>query len=105
MTSYVLICSSNRFESPDAVNSLHLAKQLAEGGHNVAVFFVQNGVFAAAAADPDLRAAAEIGVRLLADEFALRERGVTQPPHSMVRAASLDFVVDRLAAGDKVIWQ
>ncbi len=105
MSNFVLISSQNELESRNATRCIHLAVNLAGMGHAVTVFMLQNGVFAACGNPIELSNAARAGVRVLADDFSLRERGIAADQVSRnVQASSLDFVVDRLAAGDKVIW-
>ena len=105
MTDYVLIASRNRLEAADATHCFDLAEDLAASGHTVTVFMVQNGVLTARGGAVTLDAAAAAGVRLLADQFSLHERGISDGQiHNSVLISPLDFVVDRLAAGDKVIW-
>jgi len=42
-------------------------------------------------------------VKILADDFALQERGITKLAEG-VSVGSIDVVVDHLAAGHKVMW-
>ena len=71
------------------------------------VFLVQNGVLSARAGAPrrgleDLRAA---GVEVLADDFSLRERGISaERLLAGVPPASLEVVIDHLADGRKALW-
>lgn len=102
MSNYVLILSRNRLESTAASRCLDLATDLRAGGHSVTVFLVQNGVFVGA---DELSDAVDGGVRVVADGFSLRERGLAQSQlHDAVGVASLDLIIDRLVAGDKVVW-
>ena len=105
MAQYLLIESRDPFESNDVSYYYDLAKGLADDGHQVTIFLVQNGVLVArpskgAAA---LSALARVGVKILADDFAIKERGVAQLAEG-VSVASIDVVVDHLAAGHKVMW-
>ncbi|MEM8816076.1 MAG: sulfur reduction protein DsrE [Pseudomonadota bacterium] len=105
MNHYVLIASKNWREAADANDCFELGAKLAEKGNTVAVFMVQNGVLTACDGAPELLAARDAGVMLLADAFSLRERGIsTARINESVRSSTLDFVIDRMAAGDKVIW-
>jgi sulfur relay (sulfurtransferase) complex TusBCD TusD component (DsrE family) len=84
-----------------------LAPALAAKGSDVAVFLVDNGVFAArrGVASELLSALASAGVSVFADEFALAERGILgdeQAPE--VSVTSLDTLVDHLAEGRKAMW-
>ena len=50
-----------------------------------------------------LRTLVGSGVRILADEFALKERGITKL-FDGVQIAPIDMVVDHLEAGHKTVW-
>jgi predicted peroxiredoxin len=107
MSKYLLIESRDPFESNDVASICELASGLAKDQHEVTLFLVQNGVLVArkSAKSAALSAAAEAGVRVLADEFSLRERGITQDRLMPgVKAAPLDVVVDQLAEGRKAMW-
>ncbi len=106
MSNYLLIESQYR-RGTDPADPLHLAVNLASRGARVSVFLVQNGVLVARRYGSKASAsrAREAGVTLLADEFSLRERGITSDDiRDGITSAALDHVIDRLAAGDKVIW-
>ena len=105
MAQYLLIESRDPFESNDVGYYYDLAKGLVEGGNQVTLFLVQNGVLPArpSAHSATLSALARSGVTVLADDFSLRERGIAQLAEG-VAAASIDVVVDDLAAGHKTLW-
>jgi sulfur relay (sulfurtransferase) complex TusBCD TusD component (DsrE family) len=107
MSKYLLIESRDPFESHDVAFSYELATGLAKAGHDVTLLLVQNGVLPArsgAKAD-GLSAVLEAGVTVLADEFALGERGIPDTRLSAgVQRTSIDVVVDHLAAGHKTLW-
>lgn len=105
MTHYLLIESRDPFESNDVSYYYKLTKDLADAGNEVTIFLVQNGVLAAR---PSARSAAlcaleQSGVKILADDFSLRERGISKLAEGIV-AASIDVIVDHLAAGHKTLW-
>lgn len=107
MANYLLIESRDPFDSNDVSNYYQLARDLAREGNRVTLFLVQNGVLPArrGARYPDLDETARAGVKVLADEFSLRERGI--PADRLVEgvaAADLEVVVDQLAAGTKTLW-
>ncbi len=107
MADYLLIESRDPFESNDVSRLYTLAAKLAKNGSKVALFLVQNGVLSAreSAQSAALSAVAGNGVEVLADEFSLRERGISPDGLvSGVSAAPLDVVVDQLADGRKAIW-
>jgi sulfur relay (sulfurtransferase) complex TusBCD TusD component (DsrE family) len=105
MAQYLLIESRDPFESNDVSYYYDLAKGLADDGHQVTIFLVQNGVLVArpSKCSAALSALARVGVKILADDFAIKERGVTRLAEG-VSVASIDVVVDHLAAGHKVMW-
>ena len=105
MAAYTLIESQDPHGGDDFAR--RLAPALAEGGADVAVFFVDNGVFAArnGVASELLSRLTAAGVKLYADEFALSERGILGDDRAAeVTAANLDALVDQLAAGRKTLW-
>jgi sulfur relay (sulfurtransferase) complex TusBCD TusD component (DsrE family) len=107
MSDYLLISSRDPFTCPPTREVYELASELRERGHNVTLFLIENGVLAArASADYGaLREAAANGVKVLADEFALRQRAISvQGLLTGVAAAGLEHVIDALAAGAKTIW-
>ncbi len=107
MAKYCLIESRDPFDSNDTGFCCGLARQLAAGRHEVTLFLVQNGVLPArsGARAGELAGLAGAGVKVLADAFSLRERGIDEKRLvAGVAAAPLDVVLDALAEGAKVIW-
>jgi hypothetical protein len=89
MEHYLLIESRDPFESNDVPYYYELSKDLVEAGNDVTLYLVQNGVLATrASAHSGLSSLAETGVKVLADDVA----------------ASIETVVDLLAAGHKTLW-
>ena len=105
MGAYLLIESRDPFESNDVAYYYELARGLAEAKNEVTVLLVQNAVLAArpAAQSPALRALIKSGVKVMADDFALAERGITKLADG-VASAPIDVVVDHLEAGHKALW-
>jgi sulfur relay (sulfurtransferase) complex TusBCD TusD component (DsrE family) len=105
MAEYLLIESRDPFESNDVGYYYDLARGLVEAGEKVTLFLVQNGVFAArpSAKAPRLRVLVGSGVKILADDFALKERGITKLLDG-VQIAPIEIVVDHLEAGHKALW-
>jgi sulfur relay (sulfurtransferase) complex TusBCD TusD component (DsrE family) len=105
MAEYLLIESRDPFESNEVGYYYDLAKGLAHEGNSVTMFLVQNAVLATrpSKGSAALSALARAGVKVLADDFALKERGIAQLVDG-VSAAPIDVVVDHLAAGHKTIW-
>jgi len=107
MRGYLLIESRDPFESTGAARTCELAIQLRAAGHDVALFLVQNGVLAvrSVAGSTELDKVLGTKIEVLADDFSLRERGIA--PASLsggVKAAPIDSVVERMAAGWNAIW-
>jgi sulfur relay (sulfurtransferase) complex TusBCD TusD component (DsrE family) len=105
MAQYLLIESRDPFESNEVGYYYDLAKGLIGAGNEVTLFLVQNGVLAAR---PSTRSAAlsglaKAGVKVLADDFSLQERGIAKLADG-VTAQPIEIVVDHLAAGHKTLW-
>jgi sulfur relay (sulfurtransferase) complex TusBCD TusD component (DsrE family) len=105
MAQYLLIESRDAFESNDVAYYYDLAKGLVESGNQVTLFLAQNGVLAArpSAQSAALGALAQSGVTVLADDFSLQERGIAKLAEG-VTAASIEVIVDHLAAGHRTLW-
>ena|SRR5215510_2987462 len=105
MAEYLLIESRDPFESNDVGYYYDLARGLVESGNRVTLFLTQNGVLPArpSAHSATLSDLAKRGVKVLADEFSLQERGIAKLGEG-VAAASIEVVVDHLAAGHKTLW-
>jgi hypothetical protein len=105
MAEYLLIESRDPFESNDVSYYYELARGLVEARNQVTLLLVQNGVLAArpSANAPALRALIKAGVKVLADDFALAERGITKLVDG-VQSAPIDVVADHLEAGHKTLW-
>lgn len=104
---YLLIASRDPYTHALARRCFELAAQLAGEGRSVTLFLVQNGVLPARPSGGARRLTelARQGVRVLADDFSLRERGIE--PRALaagVQPASLDAVVDALERGARVLW-
>jgi hypothetical protein len=105
MAEYLLIESRDPFEFHDVGYYYDLARGLVEAGDKVTLFLVQNAVFAArpSAQAPQLRLLVGSGIKIVADDFALKERGITKLLDG-VQVAPIDIVVDHLEAGHKTLW-
>lgn len=108
MTNYIFIESRDPFESRDTQFVEEMATALKQRSNEVTVFLVQNGVLATRrnASDPYLARLTQAGIKLLADDFSLCERGIQLPElHPGVRASSIDVLVDALLQENtKAIW-
>jgi predicted peroxiredoxin len=107
MAKYLLIESRDPFENNVVARQYDLAVNLVKEGSEVTLFLVQNGVFPARPGSLSslLSNAARAGVQVLADDFSLRERGISANKLADgVKAAPLSVVIDQLADGRKAIW-
>ncbi|MEK6321713.1 MAG: DsrE family protein [Acidobacteriota bacterium] len=108
MTHYLFIECRDPFESRDARFVTETAAALKQHDNEVTVFLVQNGVLASRrnAIGSHLPQLAKAGVRLLADDFSLRERGI-EPAGLLpgIQQSSIDELVDILVRENtKAIW-
>jgi sulfur transfer complex TusBCD TusB component (DsrH family) len=108
MTSYLFIETRDPFESRDTEFVAETAAALKERDNEVTVFLVQNGVLAArrGARDTYLSRLAQAGVRVLADDFSLSERGIAGNDLRVgVTQSSVETLVEMLAREEtKAIW-
>ena len=107
MSLYVMIQSKSPWESGDVDHFYALARQLRQAGVEVTFFLVQNGVMAArgGANDPGLERLLGANVRVLADDFSLRERAIDPTSlKSGVRPSPIGQVVDLVTSGAKALW-
>jgi intracellular sulfur oxidation DsrE/DsrF family protein len=108
MSRYLLVESRNPYTSCEISGSTEHAVTLKRRGHDVALLLVQNGVqpLRHDAKAPALHAALAAGVEVLADEFALRERGISAGALvAGVRAVPPDTIIDRLVHGWTTLWR
>ncbi len=108
MTSYVFIESRDPFESNDTQFVLETATALKQRGHQVTVFLIQNGALATRrnARNSHLPQLAAAGIKLLADDFSLRERGIaTRELSDGIQTSTIEALADLLVQADtKAIW-
>jgi predicted peroxiredoxin len=107
-SQYVFVESRDPFDSPDTGFVADTAAALAARGRAVTVFLVQNGVLAARAGarGSHVPRLAGAGVRVLADDFSLVERGIdgAELPAGVV-AAPIGTLVDLAVQPDtKTLW-
>lgn len=105
MPDYVLVESRDPFEGKCFSQRCDLALMLLAEGSGVTLFLLENGVLGARAGAKisGLDKLAKAGVRLLADEFALRERGIERLAPN-IAAVGLDALIGELVAGAKTLW-
>ncbi len=107
MSSYLLIESRDPFEVNDVTYFYDLASGLKSRGNEVTLFLVQNGVLPARqnSGSALLSGLSESGVRVLADDLSLGERGITAKSLvNGVESTALEVVIDQLADGVKTLW-
>jgi sulfur relay (sulfurtransferase) complex TusBCD TusD component (DsrE family) len=109
MPSYLFIESRDPFETRDVEEGYRLIEELAAKNTPVTLFLVQNGVLVArqgARAEQFAALVTNPRVTVMADAFALQERGIpTTALMPGVQAANIDTLVDLLMADDqKAIW-
>jgi len=105
MSAYTLISSRDPVDDDRMVHEL--AADLVSAGHEVALFLVENGTFLArrGVCGDLLSKLTAAGVTVLADDLALRERGIAGDALADgVASTSLETLVDHLADGRKVAW-
>ena len=109
MKRYVLIESRDPYEYADVGYFYRMASDLAQRSHNVTLYLIQNGVLAARkGAQGPLQDMLKAGgsIAVLADDFSLKERAISQgalAPH--VAVSNVDSLVDMLTAdGVSVVW-
>lgn len=84
-----------------------LAVAMRRDGVDTTVFLAENGVLGARRGAPStVEDWIQAGVTVVADRFALRERGISDANLLPgVASAELDLVLERLAGGASVIWR
>ena len=107
MTHFVFVESRDPYESADCQTLQELASGLASRGHQVTLFLVQNAVLPARAGSrfsSQLTALVSQGVRVLADDFALRERAIAETARG-ITAANFDELTRLILAPDtRALW-
>lgn len=107
MSSYLLIESRDPYESADTTHISELAVNLKQAGNDVSVLLINNGVLPARrdSEDKNLNALLQSSINVLADDFSLRERAIDRTTLKQgIEPVAIDFVIDRLIDGAKVIW-
>lgn len=107
MSRYLLIESRDPFETREVEQDYQLAADLANQGQDTTLFLIQNGVMSArgAAKDSMLNSLLNQGVKIVCDEFSLRERGIySRALLQGVEIGPLDIVLEHLAEKSKTLW-
>jgi len=104
----MIVETRDPFAVRDIEWSAGLLTAMQQSGRRCSLMLAENGVLGARAAANTavMTRLADAGVEILADRFALRERGIAEDALAAgVSAADLDVVVDRLATGGTVLWR
>jgi predicted peroxiredoxin len=107
MSQYVLIESRDPWESGESHYFYDLASDLAGKGHDVVLFLVQNGVLGVRKGSSStlVQKAVDAKVKVLLDDFSLRERGIDDGERTGgTQVSSIDALVEFLAEGRKAMW-
>lgn len=107
MSTYLLIESRDFSENPDVDSLLDTAARLAEAGHTVDIFFIQNGVFwARKGANRRIATLAGQGVALWADDFSLAGRSLSpQDIHDNITVAGVTTLIRLLTRPEcRPVW-
>jgi predicted peroxiredoxin len=107
LKSYLIIQSEDHLTQCSAEKHYALASALAETGNRVWMLLVQQGVGVALknVENSIFQQLLNSKVKIYADSYALAERGLeTTELHDGIHITALDIIVERLLAGDKVIW-
>lgn len=107
MTKYLLIESRDPFDTNLVGDFTDLAKDLRTQGHEVTVYLVQNGVLPARKGprSQTLTDLVKAGVKVLADDFSIAERGIdSKRLVDGVKTSNVEWIVDEMANGAKTIW-
>ena len=104
---FLLIASRDPWTHAGIRRCYELASDLAREGQRVTLFLVQNGVLPArpSPASAELEALSRQGIRVVADEFSLRERGIARSRLAAgIEAGALEVVIEALEDGARVLW-
>jgi predicted peroxiredoxin len=107
MANYLIIESRDPFEYGDTRYMYSLAGDLAANGNDVTLFLIQNGVLTTrpGVKENPLKGLSS-SVTVMADDFSLRERGISQSSlEGGVKVSNVDDLVDLLVNEDtKIVW-
>jgi hypothetical protein len=107
LSKYLLIESRDPWGSGESRYFYDLAVELAARGHGVVLFLVQDGVLSVRKGSSStlVQKAIDARVRVLLDDFSLRERGIDDGERTSGTAVSnVGALVDLLAEGRKTMW-
>ncbi|MGH7826692.1 MAG: DsrE family protein [Candidatus Binatia bacterium] len=107
MAKYLFIESRDPFDSSDSEYFSELVRGIASRGNEATLFLVQNGVLPlrrGSKHNETISKFIEGKVKVLADEFSLRERAIKDTVEG-VESANIDRLVELLfEPGTKAVW-
>lgn len=107
MTHYVILESRDPYDSADWQKMQDILVELKKNGNDVTLFLLQNGVLPirqGTAFESHFNDLKSLGINILADLFALQERGINSTVSS-VEKSSIDRLVElSLIPNTKTIW-
>jgi len=98
MAKYLLVESRDPFDSSDSEYFCELVEGISNRGNEVTLFLVQNGVFPLRGGSKHSGLITKLlqnSVKILADDFSLRERAIKKPLDG-VEVADMGRIVDLL---------
>ena len=107
MARYLFIESTDPLSNYEDIEWYRYISALSESGHHVSIYYVNEGVTATRAGARTNLPFSMIasGVNLFADEWSIRERGMTDSLLiDGIEITSTFLIVDALASGDHVVW-
>jgi predicted peroxiredoxin len=107
LSRYLLIESRDPWEAGESRYFYDLATDLASKGHDVVLFLIQNGVLGVRKGSSSslVQKAVDARVKVLLDDFSLRERGIDDGERTGgTTLSNVETLVDLLAEGRKAMW-
>ena len=108
MNQFFFVATRDPANSFDSSKFYAQAADLARSGAGVSIYLVQNGVLGARRIpDASIEHAHQQGVRIFADDFSMRERGITADEvQSFVEPIGMDAWIESVLAADapRVVW-
>ncbi|ELS03581.1 DsrE/DsrF-like family protein [Xenococcus sp. PCC 7305] len=107
MTHYLILESRDPYDSADWKKMQDIIVDLKKNGNDVTLFLIQNGVLPirqGTSFESHFDNLKSLGINILADLFALQERGIKNTAQS-VEKSSIDRLVElSLIPNTKTIW-
>lgn len=106
MSNYIFIESRDPFASGDSDFIENVAVLVKDRGHNITVFLVQNGVLGARKTVRHFKQMLSAGVKLIADDLSLAERGINieELAPGITKSSIQELVQALVQENTKAIW-